>query len=161
MTTEQSPLTTFYKGWDAYQELLTKAITPLSIDQLGLCAAPSLRSIGMLAIHIITARAWWFHGIMHEGGSDIETFYTWDDDDHNAPMRPAAEIVSGLHTTWNLMQDALAKWTPADLDETFLTHRKTERSRQWIIWHVIEHDLHHGGEISLTLGMHGLAAPDL
>jgi hypothetical protein len=26
---------------------------------------------------------------------------------------------------------------------------------------VAEHDLHHGGEISLTLGMHGLAGLDL
>ena len=34
-------------------------------------------------------------------------------------------------------------------------------SRQWIIWHLIEHELHHGGELSLTLGVHGLAAPDL
>ena len=30
-----------------------------------------------------------------------------------------------------------------------------------IIWHVLEYDLHHGGELSLSLGMHGLAAPDL
>ena len=55
-------------------------------------------------------------------------------------------------------------WTPADLDYVF---EKTSYgqmfhlTRQWIIWHVIEHDLHHGGEVSLTLGMHGLAAPDL
>jgi uncharacterized damage-inducible protein DinB len=33
--------------------------------------------------------------------------------------------------------------------------------RGWIVWHVIEHDLHHGGEVSFTLGMHGLAAPDI
>jgi hypothetical protein len=26
---------------------------------------------------------------------------------------------------------------------------------------VLEHDLHHGGEISLTLGIHGLPAPQL
>ena len=29
------------------------------------------------------------------------------------------------------------------------------------IWHIIEHDLHHGGELSFSLGMHGLTAPDL
>jgi uncharacterized damage-inducible protein DinB len=27
-----------------------------------------------------------------------------------------------------------------------------------VVWHVMEHDLHHGGELSLTLGMHGMAA---
>jgi uncharacterized damage-inducible protein DinB len=29
------------------------------------------------------------------------------------------------------------------------------------VWHVAEHDLHHGGEISLTLGVHGLAGLDM
>lgn len=33
-------------------------------------------------------------------------------------------------------------------------------TRSWVIWHLIEHALH-GGEISLTLGMHELAAPAL
>jgi uncharacterized damage-inducible protein DinB len=29
-------------------------------------------------------------------------------------------------------------------------------TRGWVLWHILEHDLHHGGEISLTLGAHGL-----
>lgn len=32
---------------------------------------------------------------------------------------------------------------------------------QWVILHVIEHDLHHGGEVSFTLGMHNLQSIDL
>jgi uncharacterized damage-inducible protein DinB len=63
-----------------------------------------------------------------------------------------------------MIRDALMRWTPADLDYIFerTHHGEEERfTRQWIIWHVIEHDLHHGGEISLMLGMHNLAAPDL
>jgi len=28
-------------------------------------------------------------------------------------------------------------------------------SRQWVIWHVIERDLHHGGEVSLMPSVHG------
>jgi uncharacterized damage-inducible protein DinB len=27
-----------------------------------------------------------------------------------------------------------------------------------VVWHVLEHDLHHGGELSLTLGLHGIPA---
>jgi hypothetical protein len=30
-----------------------------------------------------------------------------------------------------------------------------------LICHVYELDLHHGGELSFSLGMHGLAAPDI
>jgi uncharacterized damage-inducible protein DinB len=28
--------------------------------------------------------------------------------------------------------------------------------RQWIVWHVLEHEIHHGGELSLALGMSGV-----
>ena len=59
MTENHTSLANFYKGWDNYQELLSKAIEPLSPDQLALRAAPSLRSIDELASHIIAARAWW------------------------------------------------------------------------------------------------------
>jgi hypothetical protein len=31
-------------------------------------------------------------------------------------------------------------------------------SRAFILYHLMEHDLHHGGELSLTLGMHGLTS---
>jgi uncharacterized damage-inducible protein DinB len=30
-----------------------------------------------------------------------------------------------------------------------------------VIWHLMEHDLHHGGEISQVLGSHGIPALDL
>ncbi len=33
-------------------------------------------------------------------------------------------------------------------------------SLQWIIWHVLEHDIHHGAELSYILGAHGLAGVD-
>jgi uncharacterized damage-inducible protein DinB len=29
------------------------------------------------------------------------------------------------------------------------------------VWHLIEHDLHHGGEISQILGSNGIPAPEL
>jgi uncharacterized damage-inducible protein DinB len=34
-------------------------------------------------------------------------------------------------------------------------------SFQWIIWHVLEHDIHHGSEISTTLGIYGLPVIEL
>jgi uncharacterized damage-inducible protein DinB len=78
--------------------------------------------------------------------------------------RSAAELVAGLETTWQTIQDALTRWTFADLEQVF-PHPSREdwpaRSRQYIIWHVLEHDIHHGGELSSILGAHGLAAVDL
>ena len=158
MTETHTTLAAFYKGWDDYQVLLIKAIAPLSPDQLALQVAPQLRSIGEIAAHIISARVWWFHNIMGEGSADIASMVSWDDD--GAPSRTATELVSGLESTWLMIQNALERLTPADLEQRF-QRRETTVSRQWIIWHIIEHDLHHGGELSYSLGIHELAAPDL
>lgn len=163
MTEHSFPLTPFYKGWDNYQQQLVHALAPLSPEQLTLGAAPHLRSIGSNAAHIIGARAGWLYYVLKEGDENLTALSTWNEP--GQPARTAAELVSDLETTWQVIQDALQRWTIADLDEVL--HDTGENggdetfTRQWVIWHLIEHDLHHGGEISFTLGMHGLAAIDL
>ncbi len=162
MTANTISLTHFYKGWDVYQQHLVTAITPLTSAQLTLRSAPHMWSVGMLATHIVATRASWFHRWMGEGGPEMALIDEWDE--RSEPTRPAAELVAGLESTWQMIQQALAHWTPADLAQEFqnpYVAGKPARSRQWIIWHLLEHDLHHGGELSLTLGMHGVAALDL
>lgn len=153
----------YYQGWEAYQELLIQVIAPLSDEQLALRAAPHLRTIGENVAHIIGTRVGWFHGNMGEGEAEIVApLDMWDAP--GAPNRSAAELITGLKTTWQMLHNSLANWTAADLNQVFEDTDKGKTvyyTRQWIIWHVIEHDLHHGGEVSLTLGMHGLQAPDL
>lgn len=153
----------FYKGWDVYNEAIKKAITPLTAEQLGLRAAPHLRSIAEDVRHIIAVRIRWFTRVLGEDAGDISSLGAWDHPDQ--PMRSAQELAHGLEQTYRYMQQCLARWTPADLEVVFKgTHPyygDYALSRQWVIWHVLEHDLHHGGEVSLMLGMHGLDAPDI
>ena len=78
MAENDTSLMTLYKGWDVYQEQLVKAITPLAAEQLALRAAPKLRSIGMIAAHIVGARVRWFHRLMGEGGVDIHLLGIWE-----------------------------------------------------------------------------------
>lgn len=157
MNAPQSTLSVLFEGWNNYQTLMIKVLTPLSADQLALRAASNLRSIGEIVTHMIGARARWFHDLIGEGDQEFVTLATWDR--QGMPVRSASELVSGLELSWRVMQDALARWTPAEWEQTY--EEEGGVTRQWVIWHLIEHDLHHGGEFSLTLGMHGLAAPDL
>ena len=164
MTQNNLSLATFYKGWDAYQQLLVTAVTPLTSEQLALRPALHMWSAGMLAAHIVATRVWWFHMWMGVGNADLVPLAVWDEE--GAPALSASELVTGLESTWRMIQDALTSWTPADLEQTFQrpgdqSATREQRSRQWIIWHLLEHDLHHGGELSLLLGMHGLPALDL
>lgn len=80
------------------------------------------------------------------------------------PVRKANELVEGLESTWRLMQAAIARWTPEQWAQEYPAEEPGDpavMTRAWILWHLIEHDLHHGGEVSLTLGRHGYAAPDI
>lgn len=158
MSRNTMTLARFYQGWDRYQRLLVDAISPLSAEQLALRAAPNLRPVSGLAAHIIAARARWFQLVMGEGGPEIEPLQTWDRE--HPGEHSAAELAQGLTTTWQLVEACLERWTPGMLADPFRRRDETF-TRQWIIWHVIEHDLHHGGELFFTLGMHGLSTPDL
>ncbi|MHB8600605.1 MAG: DinB family protein [Ktedonobacteraceae bacterium] len=158
MAEQPISLLPLYKGWDTYQELLIKAIEPLSPDQLSLRIAPQLRSVGELASHIIGARSGWLYYTLEKGDEHMTTLAS-------QPACSAAALVHGLEATWQVIQDALTHWTIADL--AGIVHDTDENgedqtyTRQWVIWHLIEHDMHHGGELSFTLGMHGLAGIDI
>jgi uncharacterized damage-inducible protein DinB len=111
---------------------------------------------------MIGVRAGWFHNILGEGDETFGAFHAWDRPD--SPEHTAAELVEGLTATWKVMRSTLDRFTPEDLTETLTGVRKGHsyaHQRGWIVWHVLEHDLHHGGEIGFALGMHGLPAPDL
>ncbi|HUS15309.1 MAG TPA: DinB family protein [Chloroflexia bacterium] len=158
MTTRDTTLMQFYSGWEEFQGYLRTAVAPLGPEQLALRVGPEQRAIGLLAAHIIAARASWFGRIMGEGDAAFAAMRAWDDVD--PPMQTGAELAAGLDTSWQVIAAALGRWTVADFDARFHTGRR-ERTRQWIIWHVMEHDLYHGGELFLTCGLHGLPVPDL
>ena len=150
---------TVYVGWRAYQDALVRALAPLTPYQLDLRPSPDLRSIGQTAAHMIGARARWFYMLMGEGGETFKAFARWDR--RGAKARSADELVRGLGETWDGMHAAIARWGPKDWQETWPGEDASEPetiTRQWVIWHLIEHDLHHGGEISITLGMHQIRA---
>jgi uncharacterized damage-inducible protein DinB len=120
----------------------------------------------MLVSHVVSARGWYFYKWMAEGGDAWDKYEDWDDMEEMA-TRQAPELVRGLEESWSLLAPSLDRWTAADLDAQFrrptpnAKGARPVRSRGWIVWHVAEHDVHHGGEISLTLGMHGLRGLDL
>jgi uncharacterized damage-inducible protein DinB len=160
---EELTLAPFYPGWAEHQRLLVEAISPLTPAQLELRAAPGLNPVWLLAAHIASCRVGWFQQLMGEGNPALEKIYEWDAD--GAPPRSASELVTALTATWAMVSDCLSRWGPAMLDDRFERHRAGPRhqvrTRGWVIWHVLEHDIHHGGELSLTLGAHGLGGLDL
>lgn len=157
MTSDELLVSSIFRGWHDYQITLTGVLARLDADQLALRASADLRSVGETATHMIGARARWFYHLMGEGGEEFEEFSTWDH--KGMKVRNAQELVYGLEATWDGMQAAVGRWSAEDWGKIWPNDRggePQEFTRQWVVWHLIEHDLHHGGEISITLGAHGL-----
>ena len=153
----QSTLDVIYENWGGYNKRLQKCIAPLTNEQLQLQPAPRMRPLGQIVQHIISVRAGWFSGTLQDKDEAMTTYMEWGR--RESPDRSAAELVRGLEQTWAFIESRLQRWTPADCAQTFPDEddgQIYEVSRSWVIYHVLEHDLHHGSEVSLTLGMNGL-----
>lgn len=64
-----------------------------------------------------------------------------------------------------MIEGALSRWTVADLEHVInppdaLTEAERQifgpSTRQWIILHVLRHDIHHGGELAVGMGSYHL-----
>ncbi|HZD11671.1 MAG TPA: DinB family protein [Candidatus Binatia bacterium] len=162
MEQTRSTLDVIYENWQGHNEKLRHAVAPLTDEQLVLQPARHMWPLGQILQHIISVRAGWFSGTLQEDDEAMNAYMSWGRRD--SPARSAAELVRGLDETWAFIGECLQRWTPGDCAKTFPDEwdgQVYQVSRSWVIYHVLEHDLHHGGEVSLILGMNGLGALDL
>ncbi len=163
MSAESRGLLTLYKGWETYQASLVDTIAPLPAEQLDWRPAPRLRSAGEIVGHIADGRIFWFHRFMGEGDAELASLVAAGQPD-DAIAHDAAELVRWLEISWRLVEGALSRWTLADLAHIFPHTYEGQRyavPRQWVVARIYAHDLHHGGELALMLGMQGIAVPAL
>jgi uncharacterized damage-inducible protein DinB len=163
----------FFDGWAEHQRLLLDAIGGLGDDQLALRPAPDQWAIWQLAGHVAGSRAYWFHDVLGEGDPAIRDMFRierttvpnlslddagWEDDETHP--RTASELVDAFRVTWDVIAGCLQRWTADDLAVALARDSGRTSTRGWVIWHLMEHEAHHGGAISLILGLNGLPALD-
>jgi uncharacterized damage-inducible protein DinB len=167
-------LANVYDGWQGYNTSLVHAVQSLTPEQLAWRPAPGFRSVGELARHISLGRLAWFIRMGAPRSVELaEWISEWDTDSHGnryvieeavAITDRASELVRWLEDTWGMIGETLESWTVPDLSRSY---RHTWRgdtyavSHQWTIWRIMAHDIHHGGELSLMLGMQGIEAFEL
>lgn len=160
---EPSSLASFYEGWSDLSAELGSVVRPLDARQLELRAGPEQRMAGAIVKHMVEARAFWFGVVLGVDEPAFTDYLDWGDD---GTLPPAGDLASGLEATMRGIVDQLDRWTPEEFAEEFQSAQGTAAcgrasfSRRWVTWHVLEHDLVHGGELFLTLGTHHLAVPD-
>ncbi len=163
-----------YDGWQGYQTSLVHAVETLSADQLRWRPGPQAQSIGEVVRHISLGRVTWFARMDAPGSADVcAAIPEWEvDGDGNKDVVEralpitdnATDLVKWLELTWSMIGTTLKTWTVADLSRTY-NHRWNGQvyrvSNQWTVWRILTHDVHHGGELSLMLGLQGIEAFEL
>jgi hypothetical protein len=107
-------------------------------------------------------RARWFQEVFGASGETLTALSAWDLP--NQPVHTASELVEGLRATWQTIETTLAVWVPTDMTyvyEGIHEGKPYKIIRGWVTWHVIEHDIHQGGELFFSLGIHGLPGPEM
>jgi uncharacterized damage-inducible protein DinB len=162
-----SSVAPFYEGWRLTNQSLIGALERLSPDQLQVPVGSPTWPIWASAAHLAGARVFWLCAVFKEPGAETTPFtdptgFGWEDD--LGHPRTAEELVHALRSSWNIVERCLATWTPETLGHEARRVRNGEvriHTRQSVLIRLITHDAYHCGEMSLTLGSHGLGAIDL
>lgn len=149
-------LRSVYDGWDGYHRSIAAAVAPLTPKQLAFRAARDMLSVGEIAWHIGDGRVQWFSRLNAPGCAEllkeVETRPSPD-------LLDSTILVDWLERTWTMIGATLDQWTVDDLDETYpqpYQGKVYAVSRQWTIWRIMAHDIHHGGQMSELLAMQGI-----
>jgi uncharacterized damage-inducible protein DinB len=156
MNTPDAALSLFLAEWESYQSKLIQSVKDLSEEELDLKPFPKLRSLRDILTHLTAVRARWFFLVMGAGGEEFKRVSTWDKRGRKA--KTLLELLDGLQRTFQVMRETIQNWTDKDWERTWPGEYRGEPeiiTPYWVVWHLIEHDLHHGGEISIMLGLSG------
>jgi uncharacterized damage-inducible protein DinB len=162
------PIRPFYDRWPQYNRRLTEIIGAMTDEQLAIRPAPDRWPIWATVGHTAGTRVYWLCTVVGEPGAATTPFPDptvldgWEDDlDH---PRSAIELVTALDTTFAIIDRCLDVWTPAMLEEVVersLGDQRQLHSRASIVQRMFSHEAYHCGELSQTLGIHGLPQIDL
>ena len=174
MNATTTTLAAVFDGWKGHQTSLVHAVAPLTPEQLAWRPAENLNSVGELARHISLGRLTWFQRMGAPGSAELAAeIDAWErDSDGNLNIVERAVPIAGqadalvhwLEVTWQIIERTLNSWTVADLAQSYRYTWNGDVyaiSRQWTIWRILSHDIHHGGQLSLMLGTQGIEAFEL
>lgn len=141
--------------WAEVRDGLFQALDKLTDDQLDFVPREGLWSLGTVARHIANAEEGWFRYAVTRELDEWPAEYTAED-------YPTVESIKALLSEVHARTEAyLVTVDAADLDRAIDTPWGEKLSLRQIIWHVLEHEIHHRGEIFLMLGLLGLEGPDI
>ena len=150
---------TLFNHWREVRQALLAALDQLSDNQLGFTPCKGLRSLGQTACHIAGAEEGWFrYCVTHEIDGWEAADYKLEDFSTVADLK---RLLSEVHARTEALFPADPVGAEAAMQRRVVLPWGTEVSIEDVVWHILEHEIHHRGEIFLELGLLSMEAPDV
>lgn len=148
-------LSKVFSHWKQVRGDLLSTIDKFEDEELSFAPFESSWPAGQIMLHIGDAEDGWFRRVVSR---EIDE---WPD--HDLDLYPTTEAIkaklSEIHDRTEKLLDSLEL---DDLDRVIQSPWSEHRfSLGWIIWHVLEHEIHHRAELSLILGLLGREGLDV
>jgi uncharacterized damage-inducible protein DinB len=142
------------RHWRAVRRGLYAALDQLDDEQLAFVPREGMWSLGTVARHIANAEEGWFRYVAARELDEGPPFVV----EEPATVESIKGLLAEVHDRTETYLRAVAD---ADLNRAITAQWGETLTLQWILWHVLEHEIHHRGEIYLMLGLMGMEAPDV
>ena len=143
-----------FSHWDQVRADLLATIDMFSDEELMFAPFNGSWPVGRIMLHIADCENYWLHGVVrHE--IEMGKFFNLADCPTKSAIKEVLDHVRNQTITF------LNNLDENDLDNEYTTPRGETFTLRWIIWHVLEHEIHHRGELSLILGLLGREGLDV
>jgi len=136
--------------WPAVREDLLLTLESFEDSDLIFVPVKHGWTVGRIMLHIGSAANYWLHSgilspvnVYQKGESTLEKYPTLD------------AIRDYLGAEHKRTIELLENFDDADWEKDFQYPIGETYKPSWIFWHVLEHEIHHRGELSLILGLLG------
>lgn len=143
-----------FSHWDQVRADLLATIDMFSQDELVFTPFKDSWPVGKIMLHIADCESYWLHMVVRH---EIEPWKSYNLADY--PTKP--DIKQVLESTRKKTITFIDSLDENDLDREYQTPDGQPYPLCWIIWHVLEHEIHHRGELSLTPGLLGREGLDV
>ncbi len=145
----------FFSHWNQVRTESIATITSFDNQELTYTPYSGSWSVGKIMVHIADAEDGWLRYVITRELDKWPKHYTLKNyPDKQAILQTLAEV----HARTTAYLETLEV---VDLSEIVNTPWNKDLPLLWIIWHVIEHEIHHRGELSLILGTLGREGLDV
>jgi uncharacterized damage-inducible protein DinB len=141
--------------WNVVWRDLMRGVAVLRDEHLPFQPAPGYpRTVGNLLNHIADLEEGWIHYVVRR------SLPGWPSPG-SGPRTSTAAIRSRLNDVHRATMDYLNTVPVGDLDRIVQVPGDGTPKLGWILWHVLEQEIHHRGELFLCLSLLGLERPEI